>query len=236
VDPPINLDRIDFISAYCDGWCARCAFTTRCSTYAVHVATAMCGGDHDAGIELAVGVPPPEDPAEAARREAFLEELLNHQPTESEVEEVAREEEERNERVDESPITTGAAKVGTLAWAWLGSHEGIPRSDAELAEALEVAAWDAHLIGAKLHRALHGLDEFRRGEGFDDEPVQNDWNGSAKVALISIRRSIQAWTTISSVRTDLEAAAIAEELRRLEADVERAFPDAWNFIRPGFDS
>lgn len=35
-------DRIDFISAYCDGWCERCAFTARCSTFAVRVATSMC--------------------------------------------------------------------------------------------------------------------------------------------------------------------------------------------------
>jgi len=27
----------------------------------------------------------------------------------------------------------------------------------------------------------------------DDDPVQNDWNGSAKVALISIERSASAW-------------------------------------------
>jgi hypothetical protein len=37
-----NTDRIDFISAYCDSWCERCAYTTRCSAFAVRVATAMC--------------------------------------------------------------------------------------------------------------------------------------------------------------------------------------------------
>jgi hypothetical protein len=34
-------DRIDFISAYCDRWCERCALTTRCSAYAVEAALAM---------------------------------------------------------------------------------------------------------------------------------------------------------------------------------------------------
>lgn len=48
----ISLERIDFISAYCDRWCERCAFTLRCSTYAVEVATAMCDGDVRAGPEL----------------------------------------------------------------------------------------------------------------------------------------------------------------------------------------
>jgi hypothetical protein len=42
--PNLNLDRIDFISEYCDRWCERCAFTSRCSAYAVQIATAMCEG------------------------------------------------------------------------------------------------------------------------------------------------------------------------------------------------
>ena len=47
----MNTDRIDFISAYCDRWCERCAFTDRCSTFACSAAIAMCGDDA-AGIEL----------------------------------------------------------------------------------------------------------------------------------------------------------------------------------------
>jgi hypothetical protein len=40
----MKFGRIDFISDYCDRWCERCAFTTRCSSYAVRAATAMCDG------------------------------------------------------------------------------------------------------------------------------------------------------------------------------------------------
>src|SRR5918994_7887981 len=43
-------DYIDFISAYCDRWCERCAFTNRCSAYAVDIAAAMCGGDFETGL------------------------------------------------------------------------------------------------------------------------------------------------------------------------------------------
>ena len=237
MNTPINTDRIDFISAYCDRWCERCAFTSRCSTYAVHIATAMCDGDFAAALELAVGVPPPEDPAEAARRDAFREELLNCQPTQAELDTAAREEEERKERLDESPITTAATRTCVLARTWLDSNRDAVAltANAQLVNAIEVAEWDAYLIAAKLHRALRGRDEFMRGEAFGDHPVQNDWNGSAKVALISIRRSITAWATIAAATGDPDAATLAEELRRLEADTERAFPDAWKFIRPGFD-
>src|SRR5206468_3255294 len=36
-----GLYRIDFIAAYCDRWCERCAYTMRCSAYACRVAIAV---------------------------------------------------------------------------------------------------------------------------------------------------------------------------------------------------
>ena len=36
-------ETIDFISAYCDRWCERSAFTERCSAFACDAAIAMCG-------------------------------------------------------------------------------------------------------------------------------------------------------------------------------------------------
>jgi hypothetical protein len=70
----------------------------------------------------------------------------------------------------------------------------------------------------------------------DDDPVQNDWNGSAKVALISIGRSAAAWEIIAAVTGDAEAGQLAEEMRSLGRQVQQAFPDAWKFVRPGFDA
>jgi hypothetical protein len=233
----INLDRIEFISEYCDRWCERCSFTSRCSSYAIDVAMAMCDGDFAAALELAIGAPPRQDAAEAAKRDAFLERLRDDQPAEAELEEIKREEDARDERVDESPITTIAEKAFTLATGWLESHQDVSalESNRQLADAVEIAEWDSCLVSAKLHRALHGRDRFKRGDMFDDDPVQSDWNGSAKVALISIRRSIGAWATIAALTDDLDTATVAAELRCLEIEVERAYPDAWKFIRPGFD-
>jgi hypothetical protein len=232
----LNIDRIEFISEYCDRWCERCPFTVRCSAYAVRVATAMCDGDFSAALELAVGAPPPQSVDEATRRDAFRE-ALDYEPSHAELEEARREEEARQERVDESPLTTGAMRVSTLARAWFesNSHDRVPTADRRLEGAIEVASWDACLIGAKLHRALHGRDAFGDETDFEMDPVQNDWNGSAKVALISIARSIRAWETIATATDDDDAAKVAEELRLLETEVQRTFPDAWKFIRPGFD-
>ena len=235
----MNIDRIDFISAYCDRWCERCAFTTRCSTYAIEVAIGMCEGDEEAAMQLAIGAPPPRDAAEQKRREAFIDEMLAAQPTETELAAYAREEEERDERVDSSPVTTAVERFTLLAAEWLEAHPDVVPLTLEprLAEAIDVAGWDVHLIAAKLHRALRGRDEFLSGsDDADTEPLQNDWNGSAKVALISIRRSTIAWTRITDATNDPDAAAVLSELHRLRPLVERTFPDAWRFVRPGFDT
>ena len=228
-------DRIDFISAYCDKWCERCAFTTRCSAYAVHAALAMCDGDVAAALELAVGAPPDERAPERRRPKRHLTE---YHPTEQELAVIGKQIDAREERIDESPLTTDALIVSTLMHDWL-SARGTSlehHQDRIVREAFEVAAWDCHLIEAKVHRALSGRDEAEHHEVvMDDDPVQNDWNGSAKVALISMDRSIAAWNTLAASTVDADAAAIAQRLHSLRLDVERTFPDARRFVRPGFD-
>jgi hypothetical protein len=229
-------DYIDFISSYCDGWCERCAFTMRCSAYSVRVATDMCDGDVAAAIELAVGAPPPRDEAEQRRRDEFLEHL-NFDPTEQELEEAKREDEARDERVDESPLMTRSLAISMLVHRWLEDHTDLTSqsTDAVLANAIETAGRDGFFIHVKLHRALDGRDRTQHGEEWDENPVQNDWNGSAKVALISIVRAIDAWNTIARFTHDPDAAHIAKELQELRPNVEQQFPHAWRFMRPGFD-
>jgi hypothetical protein len=232
-----RMDRIDFISAYCDRWCERCAFTMRCSTFAVEAAIAMCEGDVEAAIKLAVGRPHPVDGARGARERDAHPDLPDFTPTEAEMREFEREEDAREERIDESPITTQAKAVAMLGMTWLRDRREacLATGDPALKEAVEIAGWDVHFIEVKLHRALHGRDEYRHGNPFGLAPVQNDWNGSAKVALLSIVRSADAWQIVADGRSDADAADLARRLRELRAAVEREFPDAWTFVRPGFD-
>ena len=230
----MHADRIEFISAYCDRWCERCAFTTRCSAYAVHAALAMCDGDVAAAVELAVGTPPDSDQAGRQRLEQYLTE---YHPTERELAEVGSEIDEREERIDESPLTTDALVASTLSHQWLSAHSNWlgDHDDHSVRDALEIGSWDCHLIAAKLHRALSGRGAAEHDGFTEDDPIQNDWNGSAKVALISLDRSIVAWNKIAATTADADAAAIAERLQALRMDVQRAFPNARRFVRPGFD-
>jgi hypothetical protein len=228
--------RIEFISEYCDRWCERCAFTTRCSAYALKVALGMCGNFQEA-VELAVGAAanagPTAAPADAEER-PWLDIL---EPTPAELREVEKEEDARRRRIDASPIEAAAHRFGMTAHHWFLAHADTVRAsvDPVSVEALEIVEWDSHFIGAKLHRALHGRDRHQTGEDWDDDPIQNDWNGSAKIALISIDRSESAWQTIAQATGNIVAADLASSLAALRSEVEDEFPFARLFKRPGFD-
>ena len=84
-------------------------------------------------------------------------------------------------------------------------------------------------------RTCIARDEAEHGGFSEADLIQDDWNGSAKVALISLDRSVVGWNRIAATTADADAAAIAQRLQALRMDVERAFPDAGRFVRPGLD-
>jgi hypothetical protein len=107
-----------------------------------------------------------------------------------------------------------------LSHRWLNEGRDGLRAPADpvLVEALDIVEHDSAFVTAKLRRALDGRDRHRHGEEHDDDPVQSDWNGSAKVALISLERSEIAWRTIVHATGDEMADALAAsvgDLRRL---------------------
>ena len=231
-------DRIDFISAYCDGWCERCAFTERCSHYAVKVAESMCDGDLNAAMELAIGAPQPvHGQREPTIGERLMEELGEFTVSEKEMKEYERLEEGRDARLERNPLTKMVHTYTMRAVDWLTEHRErlLAEADPVLREALDIVGWDVWLVGAKIHRALHGRDESRTGEMPDDHPIQNDWNGSAKVALISLARSESAWRTIAQATGDERSSGFADGVGHLRRRVEHEFPNAMAFARPGFD-
>ena len=82
----------------------------------------MCDGDVEAGLELAVGAAAPESEEERRRREAVVESLADDQPTAQQLAEFERAEEEREERIAESPIVTSAERFLLLAREWVNSR------------------------------------------------------------------------------------------------------------------
>jgi len=202
---------IDFISAYCDRWCERCAFTARCSNFAVSSALAKCNGNFEAAIELAIGPPRvPGGQPQQPLHERMAEALEGFEPTEKELEEVGREMDARRARIEKLAVAEASHDYAIAAHRWLRQHrDACGASDAGVREALAVVAWDQVLIHVKIMRALDGRDECPDGDR-DEDPMQSDWNGSAKVAAISIARSERAWRVIAGRRRSLINCAWAQ--------------------------
>jgi hypothetical protein len=232
----MNTDRIDFISSYCDRWCERCAFIARCSAYAVGVATAVCDGDMRQGLELAVGEPNPVGDKPIEPR-PWLDELVNVEMSPEESAEFDRQERARTTRIDATQLSKRGRAYTMLSYRWLDHHSRRLRAsgDAVLVEALDVVSHDCAFVAAKLHRALDGRDRHTHDGDEDDHPVQNDWNGSAKVVLISLERSDVAWRTIAQATSDPVAAMLADAAHDLHRLTLEEFPRATSFVRPGFD-
>jgi len=70
-----------------------------------------------------------------------------------------------------------------------------------------------------------------------DEFTESDNNGSAKVALLSIEKSLKAWIILYEAFPAHEDEILGwmKELSWLQHNLEKEFPGARAFIRPGFD-
>jgi hypothetical protein len=101
-------------------------------------------------------------------------------------------------------------------------------------DCLEVIRWYQHQIYVKLCRAANGMI---RGELEELEYFPEDANGSAKVAIIGIERSIAAWGRLLNQFPDQEQSILDAlvKLKGLLRQVEEAFPEARAFVRSGFD-
>ena len=229
-------DRIDFVSAYCDRWCERCPFTQRCSAFVAMAAVAMCEDDKE-GLELAFGRAPDDDGVVPSPPD-WLNDLEDVILSDREADAWAERCQQRRARINAMPIVQLADALMRLAYEWLRANPQVgDTQDALVREAFEVANYDVILIRAKLHRALDGREIRGTDDALmNDDPVQNDWNGSAKVALISIERSATAWAVLASATGQEAPAVVAGQLHDLGAHVEREFPDVRRFKRPGFDA
>ncbi|MEX0844853.1 MAG: hypothetical protein WD022_06210 [Balneolaceae bacterium] len=96
----------------------------------------------------------------------------------------------------------------------------------------DIINWYHTMILVKLKRAVLGLLE----DDFEDE-IQNDMNGTAKVVLNCIDRSIFAWSGLLNHMPEQEEISLRNlvTLQKLKRNIYTWFPNADKFIRPGFD-
>jgi hypothetical protein len=225
---------------YCDRWCERCPQTSRCLNFSIS--------------EEEFSDPEARD----IRNEAFWNklsgilgealELLKESAKDwgieletlgsiDDIENIK----EKDAAAENHLLCRIAKKYSELAEVWFRGRETLffeiaaaAREGVSIEEAAEVIRWYQYFISAKVMRSVRGnIDE--KEERCDEFPSDSD--GSAKIALIAIDRSIAAWAVIQHYMADCsqELIDIITFLDGLRQAVEETFPNARSFIRSGFD-
>jgi hypothetical protein len=102
-----------------------------------------------------------------------------------------------------------------------------------LHEALRTIRWFQSFIGTKIHRAvIHHQFNLK-----EIEELQGDGNGSAKVAMIALQRSMDAWKFIGIFFPDKndETLEIIKTIKDTQMELVKLYPKWEVFHRPGFD-
>ena len=225
---------------YCDRWCERCPYTTRCLNYkfgAAHFDEASRDPENAKFWEQLSAVW--QMTAEMIGEEA---ERLGIDLTvdSDELAQIEREEAARDLFVRLHPLVRSAERYVDAVTAWFDSAEIEDDGVLDLSfsnmisvqEAVSVIHWYQFQIQVKLMRAVRSRDEDR--EWVEDS---GDADGSAKVALIGIQRSLAAWQVLYEGLHSLQSSIgeLQAQLIALQQQVKAEFPAAWAFKRPGFD-
>jgi len=248
-----NPEMISGIHNYCDRWCERCSFTSKCGIYAVEehqfpnkdkdleneayweklkeifqITMEMILDDaEDLGIDLddidtsdpiAIGFDAAEE-----QTTKLIERHAAARLSEQYMKSVANWFDEANEILE--------AKGRSLQ---TNENLGIDSDEAgQIIDSQEVISWYQYQIHVKIRRGLHGKNDYFE----EDDDFPKDSDGSVKVALIGIDRSIAAWGNMLTLLPEkedeiLDLLVVLEKLRRI---TEKEFPEARSFVRAGFD-
>ena len=226
---------------YCDAWCERCPFTERCRNYAMQQAMhrQLARQDREnakfwAAMEKTLG----DALNDIAQQVESLEPPQPEQP-------LHRQLREEDRPLRKHPLALDSLQYIRSVENWFRAHPREVPSDSPLADPTAVIGWYVHFIHVKLCRALSGLPEFdefadeEEGEQWkgEDDDYPKDSDGSAKIAIIAIERSISAWSHLRD-HFPADSTRIKKtmtHLARLRALADQTFPNARSFHRPGFD-
>jgi hypothetical protein len=248
---------------YCDRRCERCRFVRQCRVGAVDVDDVGGGEAADEGVEdikerlmKLMGLDPGdlegwEDDDDGPDPEAFD---LQPDP------EMERRREQVDSATQEHPLTTLSEEYMRIFGKWIEErktmlkdqgislHKGMDLEIAPglrtaevliLSEAFDELLWFHTMLHVKCRRAVSGrIDDREWMQDLEMDPLQSDWNGTAKLAIEITRRSLDAWELVAAHMPELAAdvAPMQELLHRILKVLEREFPDAEAFIRAGFDA
>jgi hypothetical protein len=253
-----NPNFIPGIHNWCDRWCERCPFTARCMNFAIGEPRGLGKETPDLNNERFWAQL--EDIFQATLE--LLHEMVEEQGLDlNEVDsaELVAEEERRHEAVSQHALVARAETYADKVDEWfeaagpLFKQKGeeliayvrmnLPGLDVEgkvqdLEETVAVIRWYQLFIQVKLMRALHGKLDAAEEQWDEENNFPKDSDGSAKIALIAVDRSIAAWGRLLRhfPAQETELLEILVQLDRLRRATEQEFPAARAFVRPGFDT
>ncbi len=242
-----NPDFIPGIYNYCDYWCERCPFSSRCMNFALSEKQFPDNESRDMNNKLFW-----ESLSEVFQltlemlEESALEKGIDLDSIE--FESATKKEIRKKKNKEEEKHLLSAKKYSKMVEKWFKSSNHLFKQKEEnlnlaaeldtpnidpakeavsIKDAVDIIRWYQHQIHSKLTRAAKG----------DPNEFMEDRNGSAKVALIAIDRSIAAWGEIYRHFPECEDETLdfLVHLDRLRRKIEKIFPKAREFVRPGFD-
>jgi hypothetical protein len=227
---------ISGIYNYCHHRCERCPFTGRCLSFREEQREAHDHPERSLGDHME---------ANFTRAAALMKAWCEQRGVDFEtVQESAQSDKadttqaSNDEKGDGDPLQRMAWQYSSEAYDIVAPLRNLSRFHAwapAVGAAIDTIAWYSGLIPAKIGRALHGAADEDR---LDDDPVQNDWNGSAKVARLAIGESVDAWRTLfeaGDTPVDASIRRTAAVLEEIDCGLATRFPLAMEFVRPGFD-
>jgi hypothetical protein len=247
--------KIPGIHNYCDRWCERCSFTSRCNVFENE--TSAPPGANDMSNKsfwdrLSLNFSKASVLLEQAAQRSGID--LNALATN--VEEQQHKQKQIREESENHPLIQWSDHYSELTHAWLKSQPGMldkleelrdsltlgTASSAEaktqialIKDCLAVVQWYETFIHVKLMRAVMGkMDD----DGWEEENgFPRDFDGSAKIAIISMERSMQAWLKLFEFLPEQEDDffKVLGLLEKMKTRAVEEFPKAMDFRRPGFD-
>jgi len=215
---------IDSIFKYCDKWCERCSFTSKCRHFALSENESATNGPElweyleavfkatmlmldEMTAKMGIDLPPEPD---------LLEHTLSKKVCELSF--------DMHDWLKHN-------KPGELILKGVDIIHSVETKNSRFKESIEVIYWYNFFISEKIVRALRKVDKNVENE------IQNDSNGSAKIALIALDRLIASWSVLmeNMMNHEDEILKILVSLADVRKETETTFPLAGKFVRPGFD-
>lgn len=248
-----NPNYIQGIYNYCDRWCKRCEFTSKCMHYAL-------SEDHFSD-------PDSKNFTNKVFWQKITElfkvtlEMLNDLIEQEDIDmnsfdskKALLELDKRKEEAKNSECSIDANKYIDIVNKWFSESEELftqnddilnlntefeikkdfyVKNVSELKEHLETLQWYQYQIYIKINRAVE--EKLTNPEEIND--YQSSFDGSAKVALLGIDQSLRSWEYLmyKFPEKEDEVLSILIYLSKLRKKIESEFPNARSFIRPGFD-